>query len=143
MINSVMSVITGLLGLGGKLIEDKDKRAEFASKALDIASRNLEVMMNTKTYPWVDALVKLSYASEQIIKGLFTPVVTTIMMGFEIYFILNNVEIPEALHALLGGSFPAWRASRHAEKMKVQNRKLVEAKINAKYQIDIDDDYDG
>lgn len=112
-----LMLLPSLMKIGDKFIEDKDKKAEFASKLAD-------TMLNTQTYKWVDALVKLSYASEQIIKGLVRPLFS---VGIFIYGIANP-EILTTLHnlgtvgdmgiATIFGAAPAWGISRYKEKQK-------------------------
>jgi len=124
MIGLLTSLLPSLFSLGGKLIEDKDKRAEFAFKVQEMAFKQMEVLINAKTYPWVDALVKMAYASEQIVKGLFRPVVSA---GLFVYGIMNP-DMLKSLHELgiagdagivgVFGAFPAWMKSRHDEKKK-------------------------
>jgi len=121
------SLLPSLFSLGGKLIEDKDKRAEFAFKVQEMAFKQMEVLISAKTYPWVDALVKMAYASKQIVKGLFRPVVSA---GLFVYGMINP-DMLQQLHALgiagdagivgVFGAFPAWMKSRHDEKKKKPN----------------------
>lgn len=134
MIGLLSSLIPGLFKLGDKLIVDKDKKAEYAFKVQEMMFRQMEIMLNVKTYPWVDGLVKLSYASETIIKGLFRPLGAACLTGFAIYADIYDIEISEGIEYILYGAFPAWGASRHVEKSN-------KAK-NKKYEVDIDDDYD-
>lgn len=123
MIGLFASIIPSLFKLGDKMIVDKDKKAEFAFKVQEIAFKQMETLINAKTFPWVDALVKLAYASEQIIKGLFTPILTAVGFGFGIYFELNNIEISATTEVILFGSFPAWRVARQKEKnAKIKQR---------------------
>ena len=124
MIGLLTSLLPSLFSLGGKLIQDEDKRAEFAFKVQEMAFKQMEVLINAKTYPWVDALVKMAYASEQIVKGLFRPVVSA---GLFIYGIMNP-DMLKQLHELgiggdagligIFGAFPAWMKSRHDLKKK-------------------------
>lgn len=116
MIGLITSLIPGLFKIGDKLIEDKDKKAEYAFKVQEMFFKQMEVLIAAKTYPWVDALVKLAYASEQIIKGLFRPIVSTAMMGFAIYCEIYEIELSGMAETVLYGAFPAWGASRYAEK---------------------------
>lgn len=118
MLGLLTSLIPGLFKLGGKLIEDKDKKAEYSFKVLQMSQDLALKMLEVKTYPWIDGLVKLSYAGEQIIKGLFRPIVTAIGFAFGLYFELNEIEVSATVEAILFGSFPAWGASRHIEKAK-------------------------
>lgn len=118
MLSLFTALIPGLFKIGDKMIEDKDQKAEYAFKVQEMAFKQMEVLIAAKTYPWVDALVKLSYAAEQIIKGLFRPIITAIGFGFGLYFELNNIELSATVEAILFGSFPAWGVSRHVSKNK-------------------------
>lgn len=120
MIGLLTSVLPGLLGLGGKLIEDKDKRAEFAFKVQEMAHDLALKMLDVKTYPWVDALVKLAYASEQIIKGLLRPLGAAAMTGFVIYAEVNEIQLSGPVETLLIAAFPGWMTSRHMDKAKAK-----------------------
>lgn len=116
------SVVPSLFKLGGKMIADEDKKIEFAFKTQEMTFKMMETMLNAKTYPWIDGLVKLSYAGEQIIKGLFRPIISG---GLFIYGIMHP-DLLKQLHeiglggdaGILGmfGAFPAWMKSRHDEK---------------------------
>lgn len=105
------AIISALLSFGSKFIEDKDKKTEYAFKVMD-------AMLNTKTFPWVDALVKLSYASQQIVKGLFRPLGAAAMTTFAIYSSYKGVHLDPAAQAVLLSAFPAWGVSRHKEKIQ-------------------------
>jgi hypothetical protein len=114
------SLIPGLFKLGDKLIEDKDKKNEFAFRVLEMAHELSLKLIDTKTYPWIDGLVKLAYASEAIVKGLLRPLGSAAMTGFAIYADLHGIELSAGVEAVLYAAFPAWGASRHAEKAKKQ-----------------------
>lgn len=122
--NWVGTLLTGLLNVGGKMIQDRDKQAEFAFKVAEMGHELALKLLETKTYPWIDGLVKLSYASEAMIKGLVRPVFSA---GLFIYG-LSNPEVLQSLHEMgavgdagiagMFGSFPTWMASRHIEKKR-------------------------
>jgi len=116
MIGLITSVLPSLLKIGDKMIEDKDQKAEYAFKVQEIAFKQMETMLNAKTYPFVDALVKLSYASEQIVKGLFRPLGSAAMTGFLFYAEIYNIELSGAVEAVCAAAFPGWMASRYTEK---------------------------
>lgn len=110
--------------LGGKLIQDADKRAEYAFKVQEMVQDFMKVMLQTKTYPWIDGLVKLAYAGEAIVKGLIRPAVAT---GLFVWGILNpeNVAQLQELGAVgdvatagIFGSLPAWGVDRGLDKRK-------------------------
>jgi len=111
MIGLFTSLLPGIIKLGDKFIEDKDKRNEFAFKMMDI-------MLNTMTYKWVDALVKLSYAGEQIVKGLIRPVGAMAMAVFAAYCDANGIVLSDTVQTMLYGAPLAWGTSRHVEKAK-------------------------
>lgn len=115
-----VEVITGLIGLGSKFIEDKDKRAEFIDKQADRAHELMLKMLDAKTYPWVDALVKLAYASEAIAKGLLRPIGAAGLTGFVLYAEIKGIELSPTVEALCAAAFPGWMASRHQEKKRKQ-----------------------
>lgn len=118
MLSLFTALIPGLFKIGDKLIEDKDQKAEYAFKVQEMAFKQMESLLSVTTYPWVDALVKLAYAAEQIMKGLFRPIITAVGFGFGLYFELNNIELSATVETILFGSFPAWGVSRHMEKSK-------------------------
>lgn len=107
----ILSIVDAALSLGDKLIEDKDKKAELASKAM-------EQMLASRTYRWVDGIVKLSYASEQIVKGLIRPLGSVAMFCFGAYCSIKGIELPPVIHELLYGAPLGWGVSRHMEKNK-------------------------
>lgn len=118
MLSLFTALIPGLFKIGDKLIQDSDKKAEYAFRVQEQAFKQMEVLIGAKTYPWVDALVKLSYAAEQIIKGLFRPILASVALGFGIFFELTGIEVSPLVEGVLFGSFPAWGVSRHVEKGK-------------------------
>lgn len=123
-----LTVLSGLFKLGDKYIEDKDKKAELFTTAMT-------TMLNTTTYKWVDALVKLSYAGEQITKGLLRPLGSFALAGFAMYCQVNSIELDIALQTFLYGAPAAWGTSRHIEKSNKNLKQPVEY-------IDWDDDSD-
>ena len=118
-------LVSAALEIGKELVEDKDKKSE-------LAFQTMEKMLDSKTYRWVDGLVKLSYAAEQITKGLIRPLAS---VGMFVYGIANP-DVLTQLHALgtvgdvgiaaMFGSAPAWGLSRHAEKKKKAPKKEPE-----------------
>jgi len=112
------SILPSLFKIGDKMIVDETKKSEFAFKVQEMAFKQMEQLINAKTYPWVDALVKLAYASEQIIKGLFRPIASAGMLVFAMYCELNAIDLSDGVQAILYGAFPAWGVSRHQSKKK-------------------------
>jgi len=116
MLQALTSLIPGLFKLGSELIEDPDKKTEFAFKTQELYSTLATKLLETKTYPWVDALVKLAYASEAIVKGLIRPLGSFALAGFAAYCQVKGIELSDAVATLLYGSPAAWGVSRHIEK---------------------------
>lgn len=116
MIPLITGLLTAAVNIGDKLIEDKDKKTEFAFKMAELAQRQMETLLNQPSYKWIDGLVKLSYASEQIIKGLIRPVGSLIMAGFGAYCAMQGIELSDTVQTLLFGAPVAWGVSRHVEK---------------------------
>ena len=127
MLSALLSIVPGLFKLGGKMIEDKDKKNEYAFKVLQMTQDLSLKMLDVKTYPWIDGLVKLSYAGEQIIKGLIRPIGSLALTGVVIYCAIRGIDLPDSLDVVGSAAFPGWMASRHVEKSKKS---------------DIPDDYD-
>jgi len=126
MIGLLTSFLPSLFKVGGKMIEDKDKKNEYAFKVLEMSNTVIMKLVETKTVPWVDALVKLAYAGDAIVKSLFTPVLTAVAFSFGLYFQLAGVEVSAGVEAVLFGSFPAWRVARQKEKnAKIERQKTT------------------
>ena len=129
MLSLLPNIITGLLGLGSKLILDKDKQAEFVFKVQEMAHELALKLLETKTYPWVDALVKVAYAGDTIIKGLIRPIVAT---GLFLWGILNPEDIiklqqlgdvGQAAAYAVFGALPAWGVDRGLSKVRESKKK--------------------
>ena len=118
MFSAILSMVPGLFSLGGKMIEDKDKKNEYAFKVLEMTQAMSMKMLDVKTYPWIDGLVKLAYAADQIVKGLIRPVGSGILTGVVIYCAVKGIDLPDTIDALGAAAFPGWMASRHIEKAK-------------------------
>jgi len=111
-------LLQGLLHLGDKMIPDQDKKIEFAFKVQQMANDLATKLLDTKTYPWVDALVKLAYASQELITGLFRPIGGLLALGYVLYANQHGIVIPNDIQMVLVSLFPAWGISRHIEKNK-------------------------
>ena len=114
----IPGIVKGLLGLGDKLIEDKDKKAEYAFKVQEMTNDLAIKILDTKTYPWVDGLVKLAYASQSIITGLFRPVVSAGALLYIFYAKAHGIQLDPMLETVMASAFPGWMLSRHIEKNK-------------------------
>ena len=118
MIGLIDSLIGAAANIGGKLIEDKDKKAEFAFKTLELAQRAMEVLLNTKTYPWIDGMVKLLYGVKELIVPMFRPVGSFAMAAFAAYCDTHGIPLSDTVSTLLYGAPVAWGTSRHIEKSR-------------------------
>ena len=117
-------ILSALINAGTKLIPDKDKRQE-------LSVRVIEAMLNSKTVPWVDATVKLMYATENFIRGNTRPIASAAIF---VWGLLNPEQIirfhnelgtvGDGLIATIFGALPAWGISRHQQK-KRESRKIV------------------
>ena len=111
--------MNGLIALGASLIE---KYMTSSDKKEEAASQMVTLLVQTKTYAWVDALVKLAYASNEIVKGLVRPLFSA---GLFVYGVMNP-DVLAKLHSLgtagdagivtMFSAFPGWMYSRHKTK---------------------------
>ena len=123
---NLLTVFGSVMGGIMKAIPDADKRMEFAFKTQEMMNQFMVHMLQTKTYPWIDGVVKLAYASEHILKGLLRPVGALLMFAYGVYAQTNNIALDELTQSLLFGAPIAWGVSRHAEK----KRKPLETEFN-------------
>lgn len=112
--------LTGIVELAKKLIPDKDKLAELEAEVKQAQNALDQLILNTTTTPWVDALVKLLYAAERFIR----PLGAAAMTAFGLYAHLKGLNIDPMTHGLIDGAFPAWGASRHVH----QNNRIKKDK---------------
>lgn len=115
------SIFTGLIDLAKEATDDKDKQMALTTQLMEAKMKMLTAILQQQTIPWVDAVVKLAMASDQIIKGLWRPVGSFAMAGFAGYCILNGIPIPawaDPVMAAMGMSPVAWGVSRYMEKRK-------------------------
>jgi hypothetical protein len=101
-----------LIDLGGKFIEDKDKRNEFNYKALELANNFALTAMQTRTVPWVDAMVKILLVGRDYIR----PIGAALMSAFGAYCHYKGINMDNIAHTAFDMALPAWGASRHVEK---------------------------
>lgn len=118
MIGAIASILTAATTIGDKLIVDQDKKIEFAFKTLELAQRSMEVLLNTKTYPWVDGIVKLLYAIKELIVPMFRPVGSFAMAAFAAYCDIKEIPLSDTVSTILYGAPVAWGTSRHMEKSR-------------------------
>lgn len=117
-----LNPLAPLFDLISEAIPDPDKRRELEAKITQARIQVDQLIMQTTTIPWVDALVKIMYALERFIVTLWRPIGAAAMTAFGMYAHYKGIDIGEANHLILDGAFPAWGASRHMEKTKKINK---------------------
>jgi hypothetical protein len=104
-----------------QLVEDKDLKLQLTKEMRELEISSMETLVKTSTTPWVDALVKLMYASVALVRPLTS--VGVFLFGLVFPEKLSALyEIDQTLGTVAGaavfGSAPAWGISRHLEKKK-------------------------
>jgi hypothetical protein len=121
-VSAIVGLVSQIVSVGSELIEDKDKRNEFAFQSQKLSFELLGQLLSTKTIPWVDALVKIILT----LKVFIRPVVGAAMTAFGAYAHYKGIQIEPAMHAIFDAAAPAWGISRHQEKKeKVKAAKQV------------------
>jgi len=123
---SILSIIPSLINLGSELIEDKDKRNEYAFKLAELGLDIEKANLTQKTTPKVDAFVKLIYA----IKPLIRPIGGALMTAFGAYCHFKQIPIDPIMHGIFDGALPAYGVSRHTEKAKRIKKNLYDDEDN-------------
>ena len=95
MIGEVAGLFKELVGLGGELIEDKDKATAFRFKTLELENRLALSMSESKTIPWVDALHKMS----RPMLGMITTLAPCVIL-----IIHPDMPIEKLIAAVVGGA---------------------------------------
>jgi hypothetical protein len=116
-----MSVVAGVVALSNlvsEFIEDPDKKSEIALEFKRLETDLDQALLGTVTTPKTDAFVKVLIAFRDIILPLLRPLGAAAMTGFAAYLTYHEIPIDGAVEAVLYGAFPAWGASRHANKQK-------------------------
>ncbi len=128
--------VTAAFDFGGKLIDliseaipDPDKRAEIVAQIQRDTLEFSRLILSTKTTPRVDAFVKLLYAARDVAIPLFRPVLGALATAAAAWMAYKGVQVPEWMEALLAALFPAWVASRHANKTAEAAHKAEVEKI--------------
>lgn len=111
-IGGLFEVAKGLIGLADQAIEDKDKKIEFQYRVLDRTLGFYEKMMEQKTIPWVDALVKFVMVFKEFVR----PIGSFILTAAAAYMSYKGIALPDWVEVVMYGAFPGWMASRHSEK---------------------------
>jgi len=112
------AIVSGLFSLGDKFVEDKDKKTEFAFKTQEIFFKLLEKLVDAKTVPWVDAVVKLMIASVTMMR----PVGSFALTLIGLYLDARDYPINETMNMALEAAFPSWMAARQVDKHKKKKK---------------------
>jgi len=120
-----MGVFEKVFGIVDQLVVDKDAKLQIQAELRKIELSTMDSVLKTSTVPWVDATVKLLYASV----SLFRPVAS---IGVFIYGLMNPETFStlseaspiagDIAAAATFGAAPAWGVSRHREKAKSKDR---------------------
>lgn len=113
--STLISPITSLIS---EAITDPDKKAEIELELARLESGVRTELLRTVTTPKTDAFVKVLIAFRDIIIPMLRPLGAAAMTGFAAYCTYHKVPIDGAMEAILYSAFPAWGASRHANKQK-------------------------
>ncbi|RMH12698.1 MAG: hypothetical protein D6698_15075 [Gammaproteobacteria bacterium] len=127
MLQAILGIVPNVLKLADKMILDKDKKAEFAFKTLEMQNQLIEKLVTMETIPWVDATVKLFGA----VVMLGRPIGSFLLTAFGVYAQYKGIELSDAATTVTLGAFPAWMGAREVHKTRVARikEKEVEQKI--------------
>lgn len=117
----VLGVVPKLLSVIDKSVQDKDLATQLQQRTVEATLQLMEKAVQTETIPWVDAIAKLIVVTATAFKGLMRPLLGAAMTGAAIYMQVKGIQAPDWLNAVLAAAFPAWMASRHAEKVRKVN----------------------
>ena len=119
MLPMLIPLITQGLKMGSKLIQDKDKQAEYAFKNQEMMHELLKGALSNPTYRWVDAIVKIMAA----IIAFARPLGTFALTCWGIYLHVEGIEIPPWVHGMMDGAFPAWGLAREGSKRRKEKKR--------------------
>lgn len=118
---AAVPIFDKVLDIVDQFVPDKDKAMEIKAELRKIELSTMESLLKTQTTPWVDALVKLLYASVTLVR----PLVST---GLFVYGLMNpeTFQVLSEASPIAGdiaasatfGALPAWGVSRHMEKKR-------------------------
>jgi len=119
LLSTVGAIFSDLFGIVKEITPDVDKQMELTVRLAQARMDFERTILQQQTTPWIDAIVKLSMAGDQIVKGLLRPLGSFAMAGFAAYCVINAIDIPtwaEPVMTLMGVSPAAWGLSRYFEK---------------------------
>lgn len=112
----VDDVLASLFNLGKSYIDDKTKQMEYAEKVAELGIQLQTTIIQDKTSPFVDGIVKLMYASKDVILPLFRPIGSALLSAFAAYCAYKKIDLG-GLGVIMGSAFPGWMGSRAIEKL--------------------------
>lgn len=119
-VSAVAEGVGKITDLISEFIEDPDKRNAISLEMAKLEHAIDVALLNTKTSPFVDGLVKILIATRDIIIPMLRPLGSFAMAGFGAYCAAEGIELPEYIQAALFGAPVAWGASRHAGKREAE-----------------------
>jgi len=117
-ISAITDVFKGVIGVVDQLVEDKDKKNELIYKIMEMQNQLNLTVLQLKTVPWVDAMVKILFAVRDLIIPLLRPVIAAALTGFVAYAEVKGITLSPAVEAAFAAAFPGWMYSRHVTKTK-------------------------
>lgn len=123
MITAIIPIISGILSIVNKNVEDKDKRNEIVAAIQQSEIKLIELFVGTKTTPWVDAFVKIVYVLAYTADRVWRPLGSFLLVLFVAYMRVRGIPLDPSLELLLSSTFPGWMVSRHiAKQTQIQNQ---------------------
>jgi len=115
-ITGAEDLFKSIVGLGQTYIDNKEKAAEFAFQLAQLQVQFSQQLVQTKTSPFVDALVKFMYAMRDVIIPMFRPIGSFLLTASCAYLNYKQIAPPEPINSIMASSFPGWMVSRHINK---------------------------
>lgn len=113
MINAIIGIINGMMGVADKLIIDQDKKIEFAYKTQELVFAVINQLIAVKTVPAVDAIVKILMALVVFARPIGSFILT--LKGIDMASITGELDV---INVGLISLFPSWMGFRQYDKYK-------------------------
>jgi len=118
MIQYIAPLAMQLIRMADKAIEDKTERLRFQQQVVEQTFAFYRTLLEARTTPWVDALVKLVLA----LKGLFRPLFGAAALGYVAWLESQGQALPVWVSVALSSLLPGWFVSRGVEKMATKRK---------------------
>lgn len=112
MIQYIAPLAMQLIRIADKAIEDKTERLRFQQQVVEQTFQFYRALLEARTTPWVDGLVKLVLA----LKGLFRPVFGAAALAYVAWLNSKGISLPPWVEVALSALLPGWFVSRGVEK---------------------------